>query len=420
MPDGQSGEKAGPPFRYVHSANFPDLLAHLGVTVLATTFQAGRVLSFSGINGKCSLLARAFPHPMGLATDTRRMALVCSNQVWFMANQPDLVDREGTRVPYDAYYVPRRSHVTGDIAGHEAAWGAPTLPRGARDLRAEIPDAAWLGSAAAALPRTASGAAGGADVATPSAAEAFSSSSVAAASSSELWVVNTRFSCLCTLHPDFSFVPRWKLPFVSQLAAEDRCHLNGLGLHDRTREPQYATVLARTDAAQGWRDHKITGGAVLDIASGEPVTTGLAMPHSPRVHRGRLYVLDSGRAEFQEVDAASGRRTTIARVPGFVRGLVFHGGFAFMGLSRAREHRTFGGLPIEEFIDTLECGIYAIDLASGGVAGFIRFESGCDELFDVQVLPNRRRVNVVGFSKDTINGIFVLPRGATAVADRAG
>jgi len=45
-------------------------------------------------------------------------------------------------------------------------------------------------------------------------------------------VVNTRFCCLCTLDADHSFYPRWRPPFVSALAPEDRCHLNGLAMVD--------------------------------------------------------------------------------------------------------------------------------------------------------------------------------------------
>ena len=56
----------------------------------------------------------------------------------------------------------------------------------------------------------------------------------------ELWIVNTLFSCLCTLRPEYSFVPRWKPPFISALAAEDRCHLNGLAVADG--RPRYVTA----------------------------------------------------------------------------------------------------------------------------------------------------------------------------------
>ncbi len=357
-----AADAKAPAFKYIHSANLPDLLEHLNITVMATTFQAGRVLSFSGHGGRCSLLMRAFTHPMGLALAPDRMALVCGNQVVHLVNQTDLVDQEGRRPDYDAYFVPRRMHVTGDIAGHEAAWGVN-------------PDA---------------GSGAGEDLLR------------------SLWVVNTRFSCLATLDQDWSFVPRWRPSFITKLAAEDRCHLNGMAMEGG--RPRYVTMLAPTDTAQGWRDRKIDGGCVIDVRNDEIVAQEMAMPHSPRLYRGRLWVLESGRAELQYVDPETGRRHTVTRLPGYVRGLAFHDRFAFVGLSKAREKRMFGGLPIEERKMELQCGIQVVDLDSGKVAAFIQFEAGCEELFDVQVLPNARRANIIGFTKDTVNGIFVLPK----------
>ena len=51
----------------------------------------------------------------------------------------------------------------------------------------------------------------------------------------DLWIVNTLFSCLAGLDPRYSFVPRWRPPFVSALAPQDRCHLNGLAMRDGPR-----------------------------------------------------------------------------------------------------------------------------------------------------------------------------------------
>lgn len=361
---GAAPEAKEPAFKYVHSASLPDLLEHLGVTVFASTFQAGRVLSFSGGGGRCSLLLRAFQHPMGMAINSDRMALVCNNQVLHLVNQRDLIDQEGKRPQYDSFYVPRRMHVTGDIAGHEAAWGVNP------DANGSVP----VGD------------------------DLFRS----------LWVVNTRFSCLATLDQGYSFVPRWKPEFVTKLAPEDRCHLNGMAMVDG--RPRYVTMLARSDTAQGWRDHKTDGGCIIDVGNGEAVARDMAMPHSPRVYRDRLWVLESGRAELQYVDPETGRRQTVVRLPGYARGLAFYDRFAFVGLSKAREKRMFGGLPIEEQKTELQCGIQVVDLDAGKVVAFIQFEAGCEELFDVQVLPNSRRANIIGFTKDTVNGIFVLPK----------
>jgi len=366
---GPSPEAKTPAFKYVHSGNLPDLLEHLNITVMATTFQAGRVLSFSGNRGRCSLLMRAFAHPMGLAIDAQRMALVCGNQVVHLVNQTDLVDQEGKRPEYDAYFVPRRMHVTGDIAGHEAAWGVnPQAGVSSLDYESDE-EIDRLGS---------------------------------------LWVVNTRFSCLATLDQRWSFVPRWRPAFITKLAPEDRCHLNGMAMEGG--RPRYVTMLAPTDTAQGWRDRKTDGGCVVDINNNEIVARDMAMPHSPRIYRDRLWVLESGRAELQYVDPETGRRHTVTRLPGYVRGLAFYDRFAFVGLSKAREKRMFGGLPIEEQKTELQCGIQVVDLDSGKVVAFIQFEAGCEELFDVQVLPNARRANIIGFTKETVNGIFVLPK----------
>jgi uncharacterized protein (TIGR03032 family) len=147
----------------------------------------------------------------------------------------------------------------------------------------------------------------------------------------ELWIVNTRFSCLCTLHPDYSFVPRWRPPFVTALAAEDRCHLNGLAMVDG--RPQYMTALGETDTPGGWRENKPHGGCLIDLPSGETVCRGLSMPHSPRWHDGRLWLLESGTGRLALVDLAAGRCRPVAELPGFARGLALVGPYAFIGLS---------------------------------------------------------------------------------------
>src|SRR5262249_59076593 len=92
----------------------------------------------------------------------------------------------------------------------------------------------------------------------------------------QLWLVNTRFSCLATLDAESSFVPRWRPPFVTELEPSDRCHLNGLGMVDG--KPKYVTALGETNAMGGWRPHKARGGLLLEVDSGEVITRGLSMP----------------------------------------------------------------------------------------------------------------------------------------------
>ncbi|MCB0324865.1 MAG: TIGR03032 family protein, partial [Bdellovibrionales bacterium] len=267
---------------------------------------------------------------------------------WYFEDSGTVRSPEGEVLPYDLCLTPRRSHVTGDISGHEAGWYGD-----------------------------------------------------------ELIVVNTRFSCLAKLDPSWSFVPIWRPPFVTAYAAEDRCHLNGLVLD--ANGPKYVTALGETDTKEGWREGKVDGGIIIDVPSGEVISRGISMPHSPRWYAGRLWVLESGTGSLQVVDIQSGKRSTVLQLPGYLRGLTFFDRYAFVGLCRIRGDRdTFGGMPIEEMVSDLKCAIYAVDITTGEIVGFIEFTKGIEELFDIQVLPGIRRPHLIGFEEDTINGLFVV------------
>jgi uncharacterized protein (TIGR03032 family) len=337
-------------FHYTQTDSFVALLQQLGASLLISTYQANKLLVARATGGGLSVLVRTFDRPMGLAVDGRRLTIGTRNQVWFLRNAPDIAPRVEPAGHHDACFVPRSSHVTGDIGVHELAWAGE-----------------------------------------------------------ELWVVNTRFSCLCTLHPDYSFVPRWRPPFVTALAAEDRCHLNGLAVVDG--RPKYVTALGETDTAGGWRAHKPRGGCLMEVSSGEVISRGLSMPHSPRRHDGRLWVLESGTGRLLLVDPATGRPQTVAEVPGFARGLAFAGPYALVGLSKIRKTSAMDGVPLAERRDGLKCGVAAVDVRGGRVIAFLEFESAVEEIFDVQLLPGLRFPEVLGFQHETIQHTFVVPPG---------
>ena len=98
--------------------------------------------------------------------------------------------------------------------------------------------------------------------------------------------VNTLFSCLARPTETASFEVIWKPLFISRLAAEDRCHLNGLEMYES--EAAWVTLISRSDVAEGWRDHRHDGGLVMDVRDNEVVCSGLSMPHSPRRWKGKL------------------------------------------------------------------------------------------------------------------------------------
>lgn len=203
----------------------------------------------------------------------------------------------------------------------------------------------------------------------------------------ELWMVNTKYCCLSTADPSFQIVPRWQPSFISASRPEDRCHLNGLAMYNG--EPLYTTALGATDTPEGWRSGRSSGGVIIHVPTGEIAVHGLSMPHSPRIFDGTLYALNSGTGELLLVDPQRGTFDSMARLPGFARGMARCADYLFVGLSKLRQSRTLRDLPLDEQKDQLICGIAAIQLSEGRVAALCQFIEGCDELYDVHMLPCR-------------------------------
>jgi uncharacterized protein (TIGR03032 family) len=337
---------AGRPLRSVHTKSMASLLHELGSSLLVSTYQSGRVIVVRPDGDRVNTHFRSFASPMGMARTADLLAVGTSQGVWVYQNQPAVGHKLEPKGRHDACYMPRTHHVTGDIRIHDIGF------------------------------------AGG-----------------------ELWIVNTRFSCLATLDGVHSFVPRWTPPFISGLAAEDRCHLNGMCIIDD--EVRYVSALGTTDTAGGWREDKAAGGVLMDLPSGEVVLGGLSMPHSPRWHDGKLWILESGRGTLSVADLDAGTTEVVAHLPGFTRGLAFAGPYAFVGLSQVREH-LFGGLPLTQDLDQRVCGVWAVDTRSGEIVGFLRFEGSVQEIYDVQFLSGQRWPEIAEPGAELVSGSFVL------------
>jgi uncharacterized protein (TIGR03032 family) len=158
-------------------------------------------------------------------------------------------------------------------------------------------------------------------------------------------------------------------------------------------EPRYVTSVAATDIVDGWRGDNSTGGTLIDIATDRIVTDELSVPHSPRLHAGKVWVLESGRGYVTAIDPQTGAKEDIAFCPGFLRGLAFHNGFALVTTSCPRDE-TFRGLPLEAALKekraTPRCGIFIIDTRNGALVEWLMFEGAITELFDVAVIPGVR------------------------------
>jgi uncharacterized protein (TIGR03032 family) len=332
----------------VHTNSLTEILKRLGASLLVSTYQAGKVIIARVDDNVVNTHFRGFETPMGLACENGRLAIGAATCVWDFRNQRDVARKLEPPGKHDVAFLPRNCHFTGNIQIHEIAWG-------------------------------------GAD----------------------LWIVNTRFSCLCTIDREHSFVPRWRPPFVSGLSPEDRCHLNGVGM--REGRPRYVTALGQTDQCEGWRVNKRDGGCLIDVDSGEIIAERLSMPHSPRWHDGRLWLLESGIGRISVVDLPTGKRNEVATLPGFTRGLDFAGPFAFIGLSQVRETAVFGGLPITERGKQRNCGVWVVDVRNGRTVAFLRFLGDVQEIFAVQVLPGAQFPEIVTDDEKTLSHSFVLP-----------
>ena len=344
-PQPQASSQAATDFRSVFTRSFPELLENIRSSLLISTYQSGRLIVARAVDGKLNTHFRAFASPMGIAVTPQSLTLGTKNFVWHFRHHPGIASSlDDGRT--DAAYVPMAAYGTGDIRIHELAY-----------------------------------------------------------TSNEVVFVNTRFSCLAVLDRVHSFREVWRPPFITELAAEDRCHLNGLAVIDGA--VRYVTALGESNVKEGWRAAKASGGIVIDVLSNQIIASGLSMPHSPRWHDDRLWVLESGEGRLCTVDATTGAKTIVAEVPGFTRGLAFAGPYAFIGLSQVRE-RVFDGIPIARHPER-SCGVWLVDTRNGKTVGFVRFERSVQEIFDVQLLAGIRHPDVLEPADDQTGAAFVLP-----------
>ena len=326
------------------SRSFNNWLGEQKISLAFTTYQAGKVF-FIGLqpDGRLSIFERTFNRSMGLWATPQTLWMSSLYQLWRFENA--LTDKQIYQ-GYDRLYVPQIGYTTGDLDVHD----------------------------------------------------------IAVDSEGKVIFVNTLFSCLATVSEKHSFIPLWQPPFISKLAAEDRCHLNGLAMSEG--QPRYVTAIGQTDVADGWRDRRTDGGCIIDVRNNEIIVTGLSMPHSPRVYQDRLWVLNSGTGYFGSVDLQAGKFEPMTFCPGYLRGMAFIGNYAVVGLSKPRENKTFSGLPLDDNLlaknAEARCGLMVIDLNTGDIVHWLRITGIIQELYDVTVLPGVLRPMALGFKSEEI------------------
>jgi uncharacterized protein (TIGR03032 family) len=310
------------------SRGFADWLRANKLSMAFTSYQTGQLFLVGVMpNGTVSFNQQNFTRAMGLSYKPGRLYLGALHQVWRLENmlRPGQMGNQN----FDMVLVPRNAQTTGDVDVHE----------------------------------------------------------VGTDSAGRVIFVNTKYSCLATLDLNHSFRPIWKPKFISKLAPEDRCHLNGMAMDNG--KPRYVTAVSRSDVVTGWRERRHEGGVLIEVETDRVVTDQLSMPHSPRVYGDTVLALDSGRGQIIRIDPSTGSRTDIAFCPGFLRGMSIHNGHALVTVSKPR-NGTFSGLALDAAMAERDaepwCGVLVVNLASGDIVEWVKLDGFITELFDVTAM----------------------------------
>jgi uncharacterized protein (TIGR03032 family) len=366
--DDQAQAQAPADFSYTYSDNLPAILKHLNISLAFTSYQAGRLMLVRTDGESLDINFKEFPRPMGLTVVGDRLILGTFTQIIHFQREDGLLSQIKQSLPdisedvtaprlfddqeakekdaqeradnaeyqrklqpvderADACFITRSSHYTGMINIHDIEWG-----------------------------------------------------------NDGLWAVNSSFSCLSTIEPDYSFKPHWKPWFISELVPEDRCHLNGMTLRDG--EPAFVTTFSQYNSKSEWRSGNRATGTLIDVKRNEVVVSGLFMPHSPRWHNGKVYFCNSGEGQVCVFDPTSGKHTVIAELQGFTRGIDIIDGLMFVGLSKMRQSDVANPAALTQKYEETYSGIWLINLDDHSVVGQIRFQGNVDQIYDVALLNN--------------------------------
>ena len=345
-------KKSLAPFSCAYSAQVPELLLRLNCTIAISTYQAGKVIFISPKDENTLIqLPRTFPKPMGIAEDPVKdqLAIATKNEIIVFSNSAELAWHY-PKGPgkYDALYMPRTTYHSGPLDIHDLSFGK-----------------------------------GG-----------------------KLFAVNTLFSCIIEINGDYNFTPYWTPPFIDQLVSEDRCHLNGMAMHHGI--PKYVTAFNQGNSFQSWREHITKSGVLIDLESNEIICSNLPMPHTPRIFHDEIYVLLSASGELVKVDRQSGKYDVILKVDGFVRGLSLHQDYLFIGLSKLRKNSsTFAKLKMNHKAN--DAGILIVHLPTGSIAGKISYFTSLDEIYDIHILQDKIRPNILNTLSDTHYAGLTIP-----------
>ena len=334
-----------PDFGCEATESFGQILGTLDLTLMLTSYQTNRLILIRSTSEELHLSVKAFPRPMGIAIDRDRMVMGTHSQLIDFRRFDGIAGELEPLGMVKHCFTPRSTHFTGMMNIHDIAWG-----------------------------------------------------------NDGLWAVNSNFSCLAQIKGGSSFIPRWKPDFISELVPEDRCHLNGMALRDG--EPAYVTCFNDSNTAKQWRYNVADRGLLIDIQQNQVLVDNLYMPHSPRFYRDRLYFCNSGYGQLCRYDFDNQAVKVELELPGFTRGMAFHGDLLFIGLSKTRKSENNNPPPVAE--KEVECGVYVINIKNMEILGSLTFTGDMAQIYDVAIaeLPF---ADVLQVDDPLVSQIFAFP-----------
>lgn len=356
---GQARATPAPKLAIAGSPGFTAWLEEAQISLVFTAALASKIFMVgSGADQQVSVFERSFPRARGVGVGASGTIWVSGLQHLWRFEQ--FLDPGVKADGYDALYVPTVAHTTGDIDIHDIRVRADGTPLFAA----------------------------------------------------------TRFDCIAGLDPSYSFAPVWKPPFIGRLEARDRCHLTGLELSGDA--PVWASAAAATDLPDAWRARGAPGGVLINIPSGETVAQNLSMPHAPRLHDGRLWIVQGGTGEIGIVDPADGRFTPVAFLGGYPRGLAIVGRHAMVAVSALRDGAS--DLPLSGRLAEQGAanwaGLAVVNLETGETEHRLFVQGAIREIDDVDVVPGVLRPAFLGIKSDHTR--FTLRPGPMPPADGDG
>ncbi len=345
------------PFAMKFNQELAQFFYDMNISVALSTYQAGKVVFISAKSpDRLIQIPRNFDTPMGMAKDKNRFAVSTVDEVIRFTNEPQASNgyqRKNKSVddkPYDAFFVPTTTHYTGKVHMHDIEFGK-----------------------------------GG------------------------IYGINTNFSLLGIINGDHNFLPIWKPYFIKENTSQDQCHLNGLAMSNG--EPKYVTALSATNENQGWRKDKLNGGILMDVKSNSIILDKLQMPHSPRIYKDKLYLLQSSSGTISQIDMKTYQIEKTKELKGFVRGMDIYNDYAFIGLSKIREtSQAFGDMPIASYKN--RAGFILLHLPTFSIVGEVIYESSVDEIFDVKVIENCSKPNILNTTENIHKELIIYPNTA--------